>query len=196
MNNHLKHVVFVNGPPRSGKDTTAEIAIDYLGDEARIGVIKFAQPLRDAMCSLFGIKDEDVELWKQTELSAKRHTGRDVMIALSEVIVKPMLDRCFFGKRAADVALRSSAEVILVTDAGFDYEVASFIDEVKDQAPYCQFTLIQLHRDGCSFEGDSRGYIGLNDDLAYFSVVNTSLAKFTRDVQSIMSDIVRGPGDV
>lgn len=198
----LKHVVFLNGSPRSGKDTFAEIAIDLFGDKVRMATTKFAQPLRDAVCALFDLKNEEVELWKTNlvggfanEEGETYYTGRDVMIALSEQVVKPMLDRGFFARRAAETALNSNAEIVIVTDAGFDYEVAAFIDAVNWGA-ICKFSLVHIHREGCTFEGDSRNYIGLNDDIAYHAVVNTTIPEFTKSVESIMSEIVLEPGYV
>ena len=77
------------------------------------------------------------------------------MIWISEDVIKPRFGNGYFGKRFAEDAEVNDIPVIC-TDGGFPDEIIELIrggHEVK---------LCRLHREGYTFEGDSRDYIRIS----------------------------------
>lgn len=77
------------------------------------------------------------------------------MISLSEHHVKPRLGHGWWG-RALLNRTRLGTGVIVVTDMGFPAEHDVFAETFG--LSHCAW--IHLHREGCDFSSDSRGYVG------------------------------------
>lgn len=152
-------IVFLNGPPRCGKDTAGNI----LQETAGYRVAKFAEILKERTHALYGKnlphgffeqrKDEPVGFF----LGA---TPRAAYIAVSERLMKPLHGEDIFGRLLLEhirpmLALRLTG--VAITDSGFAAEAAPIVA----WAGTAQCTLIRIHREGCTFAGDSRGYIEL-----------------------------------
>jgi hypothetical protein len=86
-------------------------------------------------------------------------TFRDAMISFSEEWMKPQFGEEVFGRLALKRCTEQSIfyDRFVFDDSGFRPE-AEFI-VASEGAPACR--LIRLDRPGCSFVGDSRGYIEL-----------------------------------
>ncbi|EDJ1279848.1 hypothetical protein GE594_10320 [Salmonella enterica] len=81
---------------------------------------------------------------------------REFMIWISESVIKPQFGNDYFGKRFSDDAVRNGQIYpIICTDGGFPDEVIALIQRGHT------VKLCRLHRDGYTFEGDSRNYIHL-----------------------------------
>jgi hypothetical protein len=154
-------ILLLNGPPRSGKDEVLKI-IARLGYQVHHE--KFAKPLRDSVCGLLGISDEDLE-----ERKARDPRVRQLMIGLSERVAKPILGDVFFAEACADRVYRDCrlgiVEQVVITDCGFQHEVDHFIAYLEWLGILPEFQLWTLGRAGCSFEGDSREYVNLDSKL-------------------------------
>jgi len=126
-------VIFLNGPPRSGKDTAAQHIMRKL---PWVRHRKFSAPLKAAARVLFAINDE---LFKELEAegSQKKNeplpelmgkTWREVLISLSEEHMKPKYGDDVFGKlMLLNLAKPTSASFSIISDSGFDYEAAPII---------------------------------------------------------------------
>lgn len=78
---------------------------------------------------------------------------REAMIYVSEVICKPRFGKDYFGKaRAASIRER---EIITDGSCGFVEELPPLIDKLGQE----NILLLRIHRNGCTFEGDSRDWI-------------------------------------
>lgn len=78
---------------------------------------------------------------------------REAMIYVSEIICKPRFGESYFGKaRAASI---KEGEVIVDGSCGFVEELQPLIDRIGNE----NILLIRVHREGFTFEGDSRNYI-------------------------------------
>lgn len=167
-------VVFLNGPPRSGKDTGAEALRVRLG--AR--VMKFASPIEEVVKGFFGL-----ELWeynrfreKEKEVPQPRlldHSMRKVMISVSEDWAKPTFGPDVFGRLAAGKLLKLKEEtpgtpLVVFSDCGFAPEVRAVAHAVGAENCF----LIRLGREGCSYAGDSRGYVFL-EELESVRLINS-----------------------
>lgn len=158
-------VIFFNGPPRSGKDYAGDV-LRSLCPAAR--VVKFAGVLKERTHGLYGIcrggrvvphdyfeerKDERMDEFMGL-------TPRQAYIAVSEDFMKPRHGQAVFGELLAkelSQAAYDACPVVAVTDSGFVEEAATIVQHVGPK----QCRLVQIEKPGCSFQGDSRGYIDL-----------------------------------
>jgi len=169
----MPHVIFLNGPPRCGKDT-AGVIIEKAVHKSR--VFKLAFGLKIGTHALFaGLRGpnapqaamargfnwagmyEDVKGVPSPFFYGK--TPREAYIAVSELLCKPLLGQDFFGRLVAEV-IEADPDCPLwaITDSGFAHEAEPIIRAVGRE----NCTLVRVHRDGCTFAGDSRSYIDLD----------------------------------
>lgn len=166
-------VILINGPPNCGKDTAATVLDNYINNKYTQGKLiphrtkkmKFAAPLKKAAHELYGIpysceyyEEKYGNEWKnqpQPEFFGEK--PRDVYIDLSEKFAKKRAGgETHFGKIAArSIRLEKSANCFIFSDSGFDREAEPIIE----CAEISNVVVLQIERPGCSFVGDSRGYI-------------------------------------
>lgn len=154
-------VILFNGPPRSGKDTAALFIIE---DYERARTLKFAQPLKSAVAALFDLSFDFLRRMEAPGSDEKNNpqpllggmSWRDACIWMSERCAKPALGDDFFG-RAMVTRMResTSCDVTIITDCGFQDEVLPVINAFGEANCH----LFRLHREGCHYNNDSRGYI-------------------------------------
>lgn len=153
-------IVFLNGPPRSGKDTAAHAILATFHGSA---LFRFAGPLKRATHELFGLPHSTGHYEDRKGVSCPEFHGatpREAYIAVSESMVKPVLGVDFFGRVLADRLARvDGLSLAVVPDSGFAAEAAPVLERFGRE----NVMLIRVHADGrrCSFDGDSRGYISL-----------------------------------
>ena len=150
-----------NGPPKSGKDTLVKELTQYL----KFQHLKFSMPIKRMAAALLDIRESDLENYKdvqshvlqprETTLKEVRDTPRNLLIALSEDFLKPKYGDDFFGRIFWQHAKNSAHNLIVSSDCGFEPEV----ERVISNAGAHNCCLIRLHRDGTSFDGDSRSYL-------------------------------------
>lgn len=173
----MKSILLVNGPPSSGKDATGKIIKDMLGDQ--VYVTKFAHALKIATAALyhalngdpsFGMMDDHGYLVHEGPMYDDAHyedvkeepndlffgrSWREALIAVSETLCKPPHGDDFFGKLLLKRIQARPEQLIVITDSGFLGEAQPLIDAM----PPDSVNVLRLIRPGCSFVGDSRGYI-------------------------------------
>lgn len=150
-----KHIVFLNGPPSSGKDHFARILNARLGFKNE----KFAKPITDGVSGMFGLNHIELEKYRGEAKDEPAPlfgdlTPRDVWISFSEQWAKPTFGQEIFGNLAAHRCRMSNFDRICFSDSGFDREARAVCGAVEGKK-----LLIRIFREGCSFEGDSRSYI-------------------------------------
>jgi len=153
--------LLLNGPPKSGKDTIVKELTQYV----KFNHIKFSMPIKRMVAALMDIRESDLENFKDiqspvlqprnTTLKEVRDTPRNLLIALSEDFLKPKYGDDFFGRIFWQHAKGSAHNLIVSSDCGFEAEVERVISNAG--AHNCR--LVRLHRDGTSFDGDSRSYL-------------------------------------
>lgn len=153
--------IFLNGPPRCGKDTLVGELIPYL----KFRHLKFAMPIKRAVAGLLDITENSLEEYKDVQSNVLQHVGtstkeyrdtpRQLLIALSEDLLKPKYGSDIFGRVFWHHAKNSFEQVIIASDCGFVDEV----QRVIYNAGKANCRLIRIQRDGCTFDGDSRSYL-------------------------------------
>lgn len=154
--------LFLNGPPHCGKDAITKELTQYV----KFQHLKFSMPIKRAVAALLDIRESDLEAFKDvqshilqpagTTLKEYRDKPRDLLIAMSEDLLKPRYGSDFFGRIFWQHARNSASSLIISSDCGFESEV----ERVVSNAGAHNCRLIRLHRDGTSFDGDSRSYLG------------------------------------
>lgn len=144
----MKAILF-NGPPRTGKDTTALAVAEALGAPIR----SLSMPIRTSVFSLAGLQYSDAlyEEIKDTPLDIfKGDSIREVMIALSERFIKPRYGSAFW---AHSLLQGLNAPTIIVPDLGFPEELEAF------QATCEDVLVVHTSREGFGWANDSRRYV-------------------------------------
>lgn len=163
----MKRIILLNGPPRCGKDTAAELLLAHL--PFPVAHVKFAEPLRQAIPAMFGLgKGTWMRLYQHDKDVPSRllkgMSPRQAMIWLSEDVMKPTFGYDIFGHLAINQiedATKEPQNNIVLSDSGFTRETRCLIDRYGIE----NLLLLQMYRDGCTFANDSREYIdieGLN----------------------------------
>ncbi len=161
-------IILINGPPHSGKDTAGKILRRTHG--ARL--YKMSRPLKDGLREFFGFSidamklsvepnkdDHVVDLFK-VAWNSNILSWREVQISLSEDWAKPLFGDDILGRIAVGYLMQlSSFDMTVITDSGFRDEALPLVTAFGAD----NILLIQLMREGCSFERDSRDYIKLDD---------------------------------
>lgn len=157
-------VVLLNGPPFVGKDTIARRLVrDARAEGVDVRELKFATPLKEAAARLFpgvrwGLVGEN-DRWPPNEPHPLLHgvSPRQVLINLSERFFKPTFGPDYFGRLAVEQveqAEQQGAAGVVFSDSGFVEETRPLVAALPDRV-----AVVHLYRKGCSFDGDSRGYL-------------------------------------
>lgn len=175
-----KVAILFNGAPNSGKDASASIMQGLFG----VGRIKaFKDALYEKTAEHYGVDlDTFIKLAtnratkeKKSKLLSKNNnvslfarvltfimsfftanlfmTPREALIYVSEHIIKPNFGNDFFGIKLLEAILKSSSKYFFVPDSGFKSEVLPLLDAGV------RVIVIRLHRNGCTFAGDSRSFL-------------------------------------
>lgn len=154
-----KYVVVLNAPANAGKDMVAEYltSLGCIG-EYEVHHKEFKKPLFDIAKAVAQIKDHEWDKLYTREFkevpSSKLfgRSPREHMIHTSENLIKPVYGNLYFGNV---LAMSLDYGINVVSDSGFYSELVPIVDKVKAS----NILLVRIHRDGCSFDGDSREYL-------------------------------------
>ncbi|CAM6001454.1 unnamed protein product [Sphagnum balticum] len=183
-------VIFLNGPPGCGKDTAAMFAYnEYPGVRRR----KFANPLKDAVHGLFQVLPEE---WHRLEavgsLSKDQksprfmdHSYREVLIWLASVTKHEFGDD-FFGFLLADEMKQSHGAIAtIITDSGFAEEAWPIIRAYGQENCH----IIRIHREGCTFDNDSRTYWSSLGKVGVVTPKSVELAQLQQEINDLKHKI-------
>ncbi|ASP46287.1 hypothetical protein HOR87_gp29 [Marinomonas phage CB5A] len=158
----MANVLILNAPAGAGKDTIAYV----LSEKFRYHQEQFKKPMFDIAIAMSGMTEaafmqaynnRDEKEAKQSNLGGLSY--RELMIKISEEFVKPLLGKDSFGSLAS-VRCRNRDYEAVWGGVNIVFSDGGFIDEAdrlhKDGH---SVTVCRLHREGYSFEGDSRDYI-------------------------------------
>jgi hypothetical protein len=158
------HVVIFNSPPSGGKDTFGEMLREaYRGKkDTRFVHREMKTKLFYLTCQIYGVQLQDwferynvpglkEEPWEELDGISQRKALQIV----SEKVIKPVYGNDYFGKMSARTLREDTKCNYYYTDGGFKEELAPIIDKVGAD----NVLIIRLHREGYTFEGDTRSYI-------------------------------------
>lgn len=188
-------VILFNGPPRSGKDTAADILYNYFAkiQELYPKRYAFARPLKETTHALYGIKCE----WDAFEYTKDREqekffglSPRQAYIKVSEEMVKPVLGKEHWGNvflNYVDSLPNVKENIIIVSDCGFIEE----IQPIKKKIGSHNMFLINVVREGTNFKNDSRSYIDDPSIPGYILDNNEGISELS-DKMKMISEIIIG----
>lgn len=154
----MKKVIILNGAPGTGKDTVADLAKKVCG----FHVASFKEPMFRIVAAMLGnagfMRFMDDYNNREKKEKPQEYLGgkspREMMIWISEEVIKPVFGNQHFGKVASE-SIRPVNNHVIFSDGGFADEVIRLIKDGYD------VHLIRLHREGFDFSGDSRSHIRL-----------------------------------
>ena len=156
-------LILLNGPPRSGKDTAGDLLKEQLHrPDFPVETYKLAAILKEMVHKAYtpeggpvpphdafeDSKDEPADFFQG-------QTPRKAYIQFSEHYIKPLYGQDYFGQRLAEVIREDGPAIAIVTDSGFAEEAKPLLDLLDTPKDGLQ---VHLHREGTSFDGDSRAY--------------------------------------
>lgn len=158
--------ILLNGPKRSGKSSCANAITNARSIDASIAIIGFSFHLKRFVHGIY-LGQNGFALDPDHFDAVKEHpqeildgmSWRQAYIHYSETVIKPLHGKEWFGQQLVRAARDDGADIVMVPDSGFREEAEVLIREAGPE----NVLLIQLHRPGHGFEGDSRGYVDLSD---------------------------------
>jgi hypothetical protein len=113
---------------------------------------------------------------------------REAMIYISEVVMKPKFSNNYFGVARAKAI--QDGEIAVDSSTGFVEELPPLIERLGQE----NILLIRIHREGTTFEGDSRNYIpdGVITNTVDVNSVYGELTKYLEDVENVVSKFLKG----
>lgn len=188
------YVVFLNGPPGSGKDYAAETLLEV--NDITASLYKFADPLKEVAEALLEVDRKWIETNKNALLPMYGVTLRQMLIDISEKWMKPCYGNDIFGRitterMAEEIQLTDESgepqnDIFVISDSGFDKEAHVVLKLFGNE----NALLIRLHRDGHTFEGDSRSYIDL-DDVRTVDLNNDGTSAFNKKLVKVVKDWIK-----
>ncbi len=176
-----KKLILFNGPPRCGKDTAANYVWTHVNNSR---LFKISQPIKSAVQAAFGLTDAQVKQLEATKDEPNallfNSSYRDVQISFSEDWAKEKFGINVFGRLAMRHVQASFSSVFICSDSGFAYETVPLIKLVGPS----NVLLFRIHRDGCTFDNDSRSYIKLkciSPDIVELDVYNNASKQEYKD---------------
>lgn len=178
-----KLVIILNGPPRSGKDTAAQV-FEGLGYQH----LKFSSTLKLEAHRRNGMEDRPIdhfELLKDTPLEEfNGKTPRQVYIEVGAQMRAKMGPQVFGEMIAKEIQTSNSKRFIISDLANMD-ELSPLLHQEGIQTQ-----VIRLHRVGKSFDGDSRTYV-TDANLDALDIANDGdVALFHKKMNAIANNVL------
>jgi hypothetical protein len=132
--------------------------------------------------NLEGILNETLNDCPSRERGALLLSLRQAMIYISEIICKPRFGSDYYGVARAKAI--QDGEVATDSSTGFIEELPPLIERLGQE----NILLIRVHREGATFEGDSRNYIpdGVIDNTVDVQSVYGYLDEYLETVEKIV----------
>lgn len=102
-------------------------------------------------------------------MSLGYYSSREALIHVSENIVKPKQGNDFYGRKLVETIEASSERYVFVADGGFKEEATPLLE-----AGYNVY-IVQLERNGATFENDSRKLLTEDDFKDYSNIKFTTI---------------------
>ena len=157
-----KTVIFLNAPPRAGKDAVGDAICREFHDAK---TYKFADMLKNTAHALIGrtdIKPNHYEDCKDCSDSSfpmdieqgKHYSPREWYIYVAEKVIKPNLGSKFFGEALLNAIRANDEKLVVITDSGFSNEAIPIIEYYGIE----NCLSVHIQREGKDFLKDSRSY--------------------------------------
>lgn len=159
-----KTIIILNGPPGSGKDVIAAEIKKAL--KSQCVHLEFKDCLHDIAFAMTGLAPQQYfDIYNDRDLKERKLESfyglspRELLITISEDMVKPVFGKDFFGKYMVNKINKVFPDNIVFSDGGFPDEVNALAKEFGAS----NIKVVRLYRPGHTFEGDSRNYLDRRD---------------------------------
>ena len=182
-----RKLIILNAPKNCGKDVAAEHLVKVMYNFHHV---EFKAPVKKLVKSFYSLTDKEHDILYRREVKELPQdilhgkSIRDCYIHVSENVIKHTFGKDVFGNLLAN-SLQSGVSVC--SDGGFTEEVEAVAKEIgKDN-----ILVVQIHAEGKTFDGDSRGYLYV-DGVRTVSVNNLFNPQFFEDVEWLVVDWLEG----
>ena len=156
----MTFIVGFNGPPQCGKDTMAKLFLQHMdaqGVMIPVMTKPLSWPLRLMAHVMIGrtYQTVDYERFKEEYFESFKCTGRQLMINCSECFLKPTYGLGALSKMFIESIEESFPMLVVIPDSGFQCEIEPLCEHYGAENVY----MVRIHREGCTFENDSREYV-------------------------------------
>jgi len=154
-------IIIMNGAPSSGKDQCSLFLRKLFPSSLHFS---FKRKLISLTCMIYDVDRAIWDSWYTTEgkeIPRKELNGlscRQALIFVSEEVIKPKFGESYFGVQECKLlssVLEKDYTFAISSDGGFEQE----LKPIADKFGCNNVNIIQLHRPGKTFEGDSRSFI-------------------------------------
>ena len=180
-------IILINGAPRAGKDSAGAMMLPEM--PGQWAVVKFSQCLKERCHLAYGMNaahDAFEEVKDQKLDCFLGISPREAYIHFSETWMKQVHGKDVFGQlmvrqlETMQMQLDDLAGVI-ITDSGFVDETQVLVEKFGPE----NITVIRLHRQGFTFEGDSRGLL----DVTHLGVKTYDVNSPDGDLPGLLENI-------
>jgi hypothetical protein len=154
-------IILLNGPPRSGKSTCAQLLQAHFTPQ-RCAILGFTLHLKRMVHAIYGLAaDTDPEAF-----DGIKDTSNPLFMGLSPRqayilwtdTLKEKHGKEFFGRMFLRVAEQYGVDIVVVPDAGYTDEPAAVVERLGEE----NVLLARIDRHGTSFNGDTRTRLDLS----------------------------------
>ena len=157
----MAKIIILNAPAGAGKDTIA----DMFAFMTKCKTVSLKTPMFDIARSILGASNFGKFIFAYNDRTTKEKpmsilggkSPREFMIWISETVIKPTFGKSYFGERLAVDVENMDVPTVICSDGGFSDEIIPLITRGHE------VIICRLHRNGFTFEGDSRNYIHLDE---------------------------------
>lgn len=174
----MTKIVILNGPPRCGKDYAATALLKLLSDDDAVHM-KLSAPLKQIASTILATDSTILEKNKDTVLPFGM-SYRDVQITVFATLAKTF-GPDWLGRSLVSRIKNSDNDTIIVSDGGREEEIVPLVRAFGAS----NILIVQIVKDGCTFDYDIRGYIN-NVGLNRTTVYNDGTANYILKVQDIV----------
>lgn len=191
-------LILLNGPPRCGKDTAAQLLRNHYKPRYTTRWEKFSRPHKEAFAAMarenidFEFNVAHYELRKAETIPWLGVSYRQWQIDFSEKFMKPLYGETIFARMLLERIRNRAGEagyLCVVSDCGFQIEV----DTVAAAWNPADLMVITVMRDGCTFAGDSRQYVkptNNSESLWKIAYNNRSIDDFKTELLTLTKDFL------
>lgn len=190
-------IIMFNAPPQSGKDTCADAIMSAFKGVRKVNfkdslykrsaaILGYDLSFWTSICQNNEMKDKPMKDIKIGTQLIRNATPRDMLIAVAEKVIKPEFGSNIFAVDALNSIRQHmlnniGGNIFVMPDCGFDYEA----DVIKGAFPNAKVVVVQIEREGHTFDNDSRDWVPC-DHILY----NRGLEALQKDVLSLVGDLL------
>lgn len=190
-------IIMFNAPPQSGKDTCADEIIKHFKGVRKVNfkdslykrsaaILGYDLSFWTSICQNNELKDKPMTDIRIGTKHIRSATPRNILISIAENVIKPKFGNNIFAVDALNSIRQHmlnniGGNIFVMPDCGFDYEA----DVIKGAFPNAKVVVVQIEREGHTFDNDSRDWVPC-DHILY----NRGLEALKKDVLSLVGDLL------